>query len=502
MGSDWKTKDLKDCATWYSGGTPRKGNPDYWNGSTPWISAKSLKEFFVSDSEEKVTEAGLKNGTRLVPKDSILFVVRGMSLKSEFRMGITTRPVSFNQDLKALVANEDTLPNFLAYAIKGKTAEILDLVGEAGHGTGVLPTDRIQAVQIPHLPLNEQQRIVDVLKTLDDKIELNRKMNATLEAMAQALFKSWFVDFDPVIDNILVKNLQKGASLEPSPSLSQGERNLAANSSTSPSGRSGDEGSIFDGIPDELAPRAEVRRQALANGTANRDAAKAFPDSFQETNDLGWIPEGWEVSTIENATATIIDHRGKTPKKLGSDWTESGFPAVSAKNIKDGKLVRKDTIRFTDAELYERWMAQELEKGDVLMTSEAPLGEKFYLAKEFKWVLSQRLFALRSNEKLSGVYLYHWLNTEIAKSDIDGRASGTTVQGIRQSELRKVKVLAPSTPCITAFSNTANSLMEKRAINEENTEQLTKLRDTLLPKLISGELRIPEAEQLTKKALT
>ena len=308
-------------------------------------------------------------------------------------------------------------------------------------------------------PLPEQSVIAHILGSLDEKIELNRKMNATLEAIAQALFKSWFVDFDPVIDNALAAG---------------------------------------NPIPDELAARAEVRRQAIAGGTANEAAAQDFPSAFQQTEELGWIPEGWEMSTIKDTTAAIIDHRGKTPKKLGSDWADSGFPAVSAKNIKGGKLVRKDTIRFTDSDLYERWMAQELNKGDVLMTSEAPLGEKLYLAKKFKWVLSQRLFALRANENLSGVYLYHWLNTNIAKSDIDGRASGTTVQGIRQSELRKVKVLAPSIPCITAFSNTADSLMEKRAINEENSEQLTKLRDTLLPKLISGEIKTNGTNHILK----
>ncbi|HCO22556.1 MAG TPA: hypothetical protein DIT97_05645 [Gimesia maris] len=462
MGSEWKTRALKDCATWYSGGTPRKGNPEYWGGNIPWISAKSLKEFFVSDSEEKITESGLDNGSRLIPKNSILFVVRGMSLKKEFRMGITTRPVAFNQDLKGLVANEDILPYFLAYAIRGKTKEILDLVGEAGHGTGILPTDRIQDIQIPCLNLKVQQRIVDFLKTLDDKIELNRRMNATLEGMAQALFQSWFVDFAPVLDNALAAG---------------------------------------NPIPDELADRAAIRRQALDNGTANREAAQHFPATFQFTEEMGWIPEGWEILELENTVSTIIDHRGKTPKKLKSNWVESGYPAISAKNIKAGKLVRKDTIRFTDHELYERWMPVELKKGDLLMTSEAPLGEKLYLAKKFKWVLSQRLFGLRANEKISGIYLYHWLNTETAKADLEGRASGTTVQGIRQSELRKVNVLTPSQECISVFSRASDSVMEKRATNESNTEMLTKLRDTLLPKLISGELRIADADKLAEEAM-
>ncbi len=196
--SGWPTRPLRDCAVWYSGGTPSKGTASYWGGSIPWISAKSLTDFFISDSEDRVTEEGARNGTRLVPKDTILFIVRGMSLKSEFRMGITTRPVTFNQDLKALVAVDDIVPAYLAYAIKAKTGEILQLVGEAGHGTGVLPTDRIQSLQIPVPPVREQHAIADIIGALDAKIALNDRMNATLEAMARALFKSWFIDFDPV----------------------------------------------------------------------------------------------------------------------------------------------------------------------------------------------------------------------------------------------------------------------------------------------------------------
>ena len=318
----------------------------------------------------------------------------------------------------------------------------------------------IAELPIPLPPLPEQKAIAHILGTLDDKIELNRRMNATLEAMAQALFKSWFVDFDPVIDNAL---------------------------------------SAGNPIPDELARRAEVRKKALADGATQQGSAdhpplsspkSLFPAAFQFTEELGWIPEGWEVSNLQKTTSTIIDHRGKTPKKLASDWVDSGFPAISAKNIKDGKLVRKETIRFTDCDLYRRWMADELEQGDVLLTSEAPLGEKFYLAKKVQWVLSQRLFALRANEKTSGVYLYYWLNTVIAKADIDGRASGTTVQGIRQSELRQVNVLVPSASCIAAFSEACDPIMTKRASNDESVEQLTKLRDTLLPKLISGVIQI------------
>jgi len=240
----WSTRPLKDCAVWYSGGTPNKSTPRYWGGTIPWISAKSITGFFIADSEDRVTDEGARNGTRLMPTNTILFIVRGMSLKSEFRMGITTRPVTFNQDLKALVAVEDVVPAFLAYAIKARTDEILGLVGEAGHGTGVLPTDRIQSLEIPIPPLPEQRAIAHVLGTIDDKIELNQQTNDTLESMARALFKSWFVDFDPV---------------------------RAKSEGRQPSGMDG-------------------------------ETAKMFPSEFVES-ELGRIPKGWRVGTIGDLIA-------------------------------------------------------------------------------------------------------------------------------------------------------------------------------------------------------
>ena len=192
----WSRRPLGKCARWYAGGTPRKSQAEYWGGSIPWISAKSLTEFYVRDSDRRVTELGAENGTRLVPEGPVIIVVRGMSLKSEFRIGITKRPVTFNQDLKALRAVEGVEPLFLAYAIKSRTDQILALVDEAGHGTGRLPTDLLESIELPFPPLPEQRRIAAALGALDDKIELNRQMNATLEEMAQAVFKSWFIDFD------------------------------------------------------------------------------------------------------------------------------------------------------------------------------------------------------------------------------------------------------------------------------------------------------------------
>ncbi|MSR76244.1 MAG: restriction endonuclease subunit S [Candidatus Ryanbacteria bacterium] len=140
----------------------------------------------------------------------------------------------------------------------------------------------------------------------------------------------------------------------------------------------------------------------------------------------------------------IIDYRGKTPKKLHGDWVSSGIPALSAKNIKHGKIVNPESIRFVNSELYARWMKEEVKRGDILMTSEAPLGETFYVKNDDKILLSQRLFAIRTKDnKLVSRFLYYYFNSPFGKHELLSRATGTTVGGIRQTALVKVMVRMP-----------------------------------------------------------
>jgi len=210
-------------------------------------------------------------------------------------------------------------------------------------------------------------------------------------------------------------------------------------------------------------------------------------------SELGDIPEGWEVKTINDVTSLIIDHRGKTPKKLGGDWSDTGHPVLSAKIIKAGRIVKHQDIRFVNDEMYCRWMKNELEIGDVLITSEAPLGEMFFLTNDTKYCLSQRLYALRANNKdVTPSYLYQWLQTTIAQADLEGRATGTTVVGIRQVELRKISVLTPNHGLLSVFEKMVFPLLCNLYEKEDENISLGCLRDTLLPKLLSGELAIAE----------
>ena len=199
VGLGWRETTLGHVVEFLSGGTPSRAQAAYWNGLVPWVSAKDMKRFRLRDTEDHVTAEGVANGTKLVPTGTVLLLVRGMTLLNELPVCITERPMMFNQDVKALRPLPGLDPDFLPYLVLGNKNRLLNLVDLAGHGTGRLNSEELKALNVQLPSEAEQRAIAHILGTLDDKIELNRRRNETLEAMARALFKSWFVDFDPVL---------------------------------------------------------------------------------------------------------------------------------------------------------------------------------------------------------------------------------------------------------------------------------------------------------------
>ncbi len=183
----WDERTLGECATFHSGGTPSKSNPGFWRGTIPWVSAKDMKSFrlFALDIEDKVTKEAVDDGSRLVPKDTILLLVRGMTLHNDVPICLTTCDTAFNQDVRALRAVAGVDSRFLAYSLLARKPALLASVDSAGHGTGRLNTDTLKATKLAVPGMDEQRAVAHILGTLDDKVELNRRMNATLEAMAR-----------------------------------------------------------------------------------------------------------------------------------------------------------------------------------------------------------------------------------------------------------------------------------------------------------------------------
>ena len=151
----------------------------------------------------------------------------------------------------------------------------------------------------------------------------------------------------------------------------------------------------------------------------------------------------FQCGTLNDVISLVIDYRGKTPKKLGSDWSNSGYRALSAKNIKTGQIVQPETIRYVDQSLYTKWMKDEIQRGDILITSEAPFGQVLFWDSDEKIVLSQRIFGLRVKENFCPAYIYYYMTSSDFQYELDSRATGTTVTGLRQPELLKCKICYP-----------------------------------------------------------
>ncbi len=180
----------------------------------------------------------------------------------------------------------------------------------------------------------------------------------------------------------------------------------------------------------------------------------------------------WRAYPLGEITELVIDYRGKTPKKLGGDWSESGYRALSAKNIKTGHIVQPDTIRFVSEEMYHKWMKDEIQRGDIIITSEAPFGQILYWDSEEKIVLSQRLFGVRVKEEHDSKFVYYYMTTSDFQGEMDGRATGTTVVGLRQPELMKCVVRCPDLDTQKKIASILSSIDEKILINDKINENL------------------------------
>ena len=191
MKEDWKECKLSEIMTLIGGGTPKTSNPDYWNGDIPWISVKDFngERRYVIDTEKKITKLGLENSsTKLLSKGDIIISARG----TVGELAIIPSDMAFNQSCYGLRAKEYVDSTFLYYLLK----QSVSVLQHNTHGSvfDTITRDTFDGITINLPPLATQQKIAAILSSLDDKIELNNKINTNLEQQAQALFKNWFVD--------------------------------------------------------------------------------------------------------------------------------------------------------------------------------------------------------------------------------------------------------------------------------------------------------------------
>ncbi len=429
---DWAATTLGAVSTWASGGTPKKDEASYWNGDIPWISANSMHVTRFSESDLMITETGLKSGSRLALRDTVLLLVRGSALHSRMPVGIALRDVAFNQDVKAITAKSDAIrPWYLLYWLMGNERFLLDTVVEyTGIGAGKLDTKRMQSLDLLLPPLREQDEILQVIRSVDDRITLLRETNATLEAIAQALFKSWFVDFDPV--------------------------------------RAKMEGRAPEGM--------------------DETTAALFPDALEES-ELGWVPKGWPVCALDEI-ATYLN--GLALQKFPPTGVDD-LPVIKIAQLRKGDTMGADMAGRNIKPDYV------IQNGDVLFSWSGSLEVEIWCGGE--GALNQHLFKVTS-AKYPKWFYYLWTRHHLEHFRQVAASKATTMGHIQRAHLSGAKVVVPSASVLESANRVLQPVIDRIITTSLQAHTLATLRDTLLPRLISGQLRLPEAQAATEAALS
>jgi type I restriction enzyme S subunit len=189
---EWEERRLNQLVNFQSGGTPSKGNPAFWNGSVPWVSAKDMKQLFLDDAGDHISAAAIDDGARLVPPGTLLMLVRGMTLLKDVPICVVRREMSFNQDVKALRPIGEIDGLFLALLLTGSKDRLLEMVAVAGHGTGKLDTDELKAMPFMLPSPDEQQRIASCLSSLDALITAETQKLEALKTHKKGLMQQLF----------------------------------------------------------------------------------------------------------------------------------------------------------------------------------------------------------------------------------------------------------------------------------------------------------------------
>ncbi|MGO3633710.1 MAG: restriction endonuclease subunit S [Moraxellaceae bacterium] len=462
MASDWKTTTFEESSIEILDGDRGKSYPKkseftesgyclFLNtGNVTKDGFKFSSTEFVSSERDQLLRKG-----KLQREDVVLTTRGTVGNVAYYDSSIPFDHIRINSGM-VILRSDDTkiLPRYLYLFLRSKLFEDQVIALQSGSAQPQLPIRDIKRVEIKVPSVTEQKTIAHILGTLDDKIELNRQMNETLEAMAQALFKSWFVDFDPVIDNALA---------------------------------------VGKPIPEPLQARAE-QRQAI-DKKDNAEIQNLFPDEFEFSEELGWIPKGWGVGTVGTEYKTV---GGATPSTKNPDFWEGG--SISWTTPKDLSGKQSKILLNTDRKITELGL-NKISSGllpvdTVLMSSRAPVG---YLAlAKVPVAINQGYIAFKCEKTLTPEFAIQWANT--AMHDIKQRAGGTTFAEISKTNFRGIPILVPTQNTVEFYSYHVKNIYSQITSRLENIDTLAKLRDTLLPQLMSGELRVADLEKLVDEA--
>ena len=368
---EWKECKLSEIMDLIGGGTPKTSNPDYWGGDIPWISVKDFngERRYVGDTEKKITKLGLENSsTKILSKGDIIISARG----TVGELAIIPSDMAFNQSCYGLRAKDFVDSCFLYYLLKQSVNILKHNTDGSVFDTITRETFENISVKLPPLPT--QQKIAAILSSLDDKIELNNKINTNLEQQAGPLFKNWFVDFEPF---------------------------------------------------------------------------------------GGKMPDGWKVGKLSDV-AEITS--GKRPPMKQSNYSKDvSIPLVGAASV----------MGYTNQVLYNE---------PILITGRVGTHGVIQRFSTECWP-SDNTLVIKSK-------YYEYVYQIMSNIDYDNMNRGSTQPLITQSDLGKVECIIPDEKNLNKFEQLMAILFSKVHKNQQENHKLANIRDTLLPKLMNGEIEV------------
>lgn len=433
---------------------------EYIEDGIPFLRSKNVDEYDVKwDDMKYVSSEFHKKLSKSALKPGDVAIVRTGKPGTTCVIPNSLDEANCSDLVIARVNNELLCPHYLSYFMNAMAHGQVNahVVGAVQQHFNVGSAKKLE---IPLPSRSIQAKIVQVLKTLDDKLKINRQINQTLEQMAQALFKSWFVDFDPVVDNALDAGFF--------------EQDLV--------------------FPDELLRRVEARktvRERIGFTPLSENIRQLFPAAFEECSEPSvgishWVPKGWCIASLDNIANF---QNGLALQKFRPDSEEDEYlPVLKIAQLRQGycddneraRMDIKESCRVYNGDMIFSWSGTLMT--DIWTGGNAALNQHLYKVTSSKYPLS---------------FYFHWTNHHLSRFQHIAAAKAVTMGHIKKGDLSDSFCVVPSNKILTQFENIAGAYLEQAKNVRLQCNTLAKLRDCLLPKLISGELRLADCKAVT-----
>ena len=417
MKSEWKEEKLGSLVRFSSGGTPNKNNPCYWNGSIPWISAKTMKSEVIETSDMFITEEGLIHGSRLAPKGSLLLLVRGSGLFNGIPVCYVNNAVAYNQDVKCIESISEIENKYLFYWLKANCEYLQKKLEFTSIGAGKIDISFLSNLDIRYPEKTVRKKIVDFADTISGKLRLNKKINENLEQQAVLLFRSWFTAF------------------------------------------------------------------------SQSESVAKKPSEF------GQIPEDFSVVKVGSLKMLVTDYVANgsfaSLKENVTLYQEPNY----AYFIRNTDLKSGSFEVFVDQHSYEFLSKSTLYGGEIIISNVGDVGSVFLCPKlDGPMTLGNNIIMLRPEDDTMRYYLYNWFEHLQGQAIIQGIKGGSAQPKFNKTDFKNTSLLLPPVKLLSRFHDLVSPMFELISRNQAENKRLSAMRDTLLPKLMSGELDVSDLD--------